>query len=206
MERVQSLFIFSHPFPDLCGKEVTGNYSFAHYSLFVSIHDDHPSIYPPSILLTSLPLFQQSFFQSIETNTNTCFQQVHFAVQSLEMIGFFDDETNLARYNVNKQHIIDWVYQLQIMGQDGPSGIGTGFQGGTFLGNPSTSNQTISDADTDTDADTDMDTSHTYYNQGHIAMTYSAISTLITLGDDCSRLDQEGVVKGLASLQREDGR
>ena len=118
------------------------------------------------------------------------------------MIGFFDDETNLTRYNVNKQHIIDWVYQLQIMDQDGRSGLGTGFQGGTFLGNSSTSNQAI----TDEDKDMDTDTSHAYYNQGHIAMTYSAISTLITLGDDCSRLDQQGVIKGLATLQRKDGR
>ena len=45
-----------------------------------------------------------------------------------------------------------------------------------------------------------------YFDQGHLAMTYTALCTLITLGDDLSRVDKERIIKGLTQLQREDGR
>ena len=40
---------------------------------------------------------------------------MHFAVQSLDLLGFFDNDDNLVQYNINKQHIIDWIYRLQTL-------------------------------------------------------------------------------------------
>lgn len=39
----------------------------------------------------------------------------------------------------------------------------------------------------------------------HIAMTYSALASLVTLGDDLSRVDRSGVATELARLRRGDG-
>ena len=46
----------------------------------------------------------------------------------------------------------------------------------------------------------------TIYNYSHIAMTYTALATLITLGDDLSRVDKPAVVKSLKVLQLDNGR
>lgn len=43
------------------------------------------------------------------------------------------------------------------------------------------------------------------YNTGHIAMTYTALCTLLILGDDLSKVDRQAVAYGLKKLQGEDG-
>ncbi len=40
----------------------------------------------------------------------------------------------------------------------------------------------------------------------HITMTYAALVTLLTLGDDLERVDRDGILKGVAALQNHDGR
>jgi len=40
----------------------------------------------------------------------------------------------------------------------------------------------------------------------HITMTYAALVTLLTLGDDLSRVDRRSIMKGLVALQNSDGR
>lgn len=35
-----------------------------------------------------------------------------------------------------------------------------------------------------------------YYQWGHLAMTYASLSTLVTLGDDLSRIDRQDIVAG----------
>lgn len=42
-------------------------------------------------------------------------------------------------------------------------------------------------------------------SQGHIAMTYTAVLTLVALGDDLSRLNKEAVITGIGSLQQPNG-
>ena len=44
------------------------------------------------------------------------------------------------------------------------------------------------------------------YNYSHIAMTYTALATLITLGDDLSRVDKAAVISSLKHLQLDNGR
>lgn len=36
----------------------------------------------------------------------------------------------------------------------------------------------------------------TKYKWGHLAMTYTAIATLVTLGDDLKRLNRKAIIKG----------
>jgi geranylgeranyl transferase type-1 subunit beta len=44
------------------------------------------------------------------------------------------------------------------------------------------------------------------YQCGHIAMTYTALSSLVILGDDLKRVDRDAVIAGVRALQQPDGR
>ena len=44
------------------------------------------------------------------------------------------------------------------------------------------------------------------FDAAHIAMTYTALCTLLILGDDFSRIDRDAIVNGLTYLQKDDGR
>eukprot|EP01032_Pedospumella_encystans_P012288 gene12288-14226_t len=46
---------------------------------------------------------------------------------------------------------------------------------------------------------------HEDYHQGHIAMTYTALMSLTTLGDDLSRVNRAHTLEGLAQLQMPSG-
>lgn len=43
-------------------------------------------------------------------------------------------------------------------------------------------------------------------DEGNLAMTYSALATLVTLEADLADVDGEAIVRALGSLQQEDGR
>ncbi|XP_017858512.1 PREDICTED: geranylgeranyl transferase type-1 subunit beta isoform X1 [Drosophila arizonae] len=43
------------------------------------------------------------------------------------------------------------------------------------------------------------------YQWGHLAITYTSIAVLVTLGDDLSRLNRQSIVRGVAAVQHEDG-
>jgi geranylgeranyl transferase type-1 subunit beta len=102
------------------------------------------------------------------------------------MLGSFDSPQNLTQYSIDKHEIIAWIYSLQTHSHAQEPGI-AGFKVGTFLSNMN-KDECL------------------YHNQGHLAMTYSALCTLITLGDDLERVDKKGIVKGLQYPQREGGR
>lgn len=44
------------------------------------------------------------------------------------------------------------------------------------------------------------------YDSGHIAMTYTALSSLLILGDDLSLVNKDACLAGLRALQLPDGR
>ena len=44
------------------------------------------------------------------------------------------------------------------------------------------------------------------YEDGHIAMTYTALCCLLILGDDLSRVNREAIIAGLRSVQLNNGR
>ena len=43
------------------------------------------------------------------------------------------------------------------------------------------------------------------YDSGHVAMTYTALCSLIILGDDLNRVDKQAIAYGLKNLQLQDG-
>lgn len=40
------------------------------------------------------------------------------------------------------------------------------------------------------------------YRWGHLAITYTALATLITLGDDLSRVDRKAIVDGKSNFNK----
>lgn len=44
------------------------------------------------------------------------------------------------------------------------------------------------------------------FDSGHIANTYTALLTLLILGDNLSRVNKKAIATGLMSLQQDDGR
>lgn len=48
--------------------------------------------------------------------------------------------------------------------------------------------------------------SYDHILSSHVTMTFAALVTLLTLGDDLSRVNRTGVLQGVQSLQNEDGR
>ena len=79
---------------------------------------------------------------------------------------------------VDASHVIEWIYSLQQ--------VSGGFCGSPFVGN-------------------DITDEHHPYAHSHIAMTYTALASLVALGDDLSRVDKEAVISNLRGLQRENG-
>ena len=77
---------------------------------------------------------------------------------------------------VNQRQVIDWIYSLQVQG---------GFCGGSFCGG--------------------AQQQHGYTNS-HIAMTYTALATLVALGDhDLSHVDKKSILLSLKQLQCPNG-
>lgn len=111
------------------------------------------------------------------------------------MLGVWQDEGMQAKLGIDKQAIVDWIYNLQITSKDGDAPEKVGFLGGTFLGD------TFATADENDSPSNAVNN----YHYGHIAMTYTAICTLSALGDDFTRLDKDGILHALKMLQLEDG-
>jgi len=143
----------------------------------------------------------------LDTNRLTL---AHFAVHALDLLGVVwedeDDEdggesNNGNKLGLNRRGIVEWIYSLLVVSSQCRDGdddeeeeeeedVGTtsrvvcGFKGGTFLG----------------------DDPPKAYDQGHIAMTYTALCTLRALGDDWGRrVDRKGVARSLRQFQRLDG-
>jgi geranylgeranyl transferase type-1 subunit beta len=124
-------------------------------------------------------------YSKLDTNRLTL---AHFGVHALDMLGVWEDEAMQTSLGLEKRAIIDWIYAMQVPAKkEYPSQAG--FKGGSFLGG--------SFEDT---ADQPWQ-----YNHGHIAMNYTALATLRTLGDDWSRLDRKGILEALKGLQLTDG-
>ncbi|CAB3384577.1 Hypothetical predicted protein [Cloeon dipterum] len=104
-----------------------------------------------------------------------------FAISGLDILN--------ALESCNAQHrqdMIEWIYSLQIQPDDDEeSWSRCGFMGScTFKLQSKESRE---------------------YQHSHIAMTYTALSSLIILGDDLSRVNRPAVIRGVRALQQPDG-
>ncbi|RWS13653.1 geranylgeranyl transferase type-1 subunit beta-like protein [Dinothrombium tinctorium] len=83
-----------------------------------------------------------------------------------------------ALLNEERRAIIDWIYSMQI-----PPNEGIGKRG--FRGSSANSGDP--------------------YDFGHLTMIYSALASLIILGDDLKRINRQAIVEAIKELQLEDG-
>lgn len=110
---------------------------------------------------------------------------LYFCVIGLDILGALDRIEN-------KEEIIEFVYSMQLTSPNICLPC-RGFVGSNYLCH----NTVLCD-----------DNYCLFYLetlQSHLAMTYSALCILITLGDDLSRIDKENIINGMASLQQYDG-
>ena len=116
-----------------------------------------------------------------------------FAISGLDVL----DSLNLIEKQ--KQDIVNWVYQFQIISDHtGDGSERCGFRGSLAA---------TQSLDNDTGAKQLRGSrSHHVLDTSHITMTYSAINTLLILGDDLTRLDKKGILAGVKALQLENGR
>ncbi|XP_040277577.1 geranylgeranyl transferase type-1 subunit beta [Bufo bufo] len=118
---------------------------------------------------------------SLETSRLTI---AFFALSGLDMLE--------SLHVVDKAEIIEWIYSLQVLPTEDKSNLDRcGFRGSSCLGlpfNPSKGHGIYHP-----------------YDSGHIAMTYTALSSLLILGDDLSRVHKEACLAGLRALQLPDG-
>lgn len=89
-----------------------------------------------------------------------------------------------------RQEICDWIYSHQVIpSADSKYNCG-GFQGSATI-------NVVNSASNKCESEK--------YKWGHLAMTYTGIAVLITLGDDLSRLNRRAIVDGVAAVQQPDG-
>ncbi|XP_002037876.2 geranylgeranyl transferase type-1 subunit beta isoform X1 [Drosophila sechellia] len=89
-----------------------------------------------------------------------------------------------------RQDIIDWIYGGLVVPRDNEKKCG-GFMGCRAMV-PKTEDAEILEC-------------MRKYQWGHLAMTYTSLAVLVTLGDDLSRLDRKSIVDGVAAVQKPEG-
>lgn len=116
---------------------------------------------------------------------------IYFAILGLDLINELE--------TVNKQQIVDYIYAMQVKCLLPEFSGQSGFIGSPYLGQPFSVDGIIYSEIYPCECQ------RIYYMQGHIAMTYSALSALTALGDDLSRVNRRAIVSGLQTLQQSNG-
>ncbi|XP_033750629.1 geranylgeranyl transferase type-1 subunit beta-like [Pecten maximus] len=122
-------------------------------------------------------------YSSLDSNRMTI---AFFALSGLDMLN------SLHVIEKDKKEIIDWIYSLQLLPTEDDSNLSQcGFRGSTTNRNA---------------FDTEKARLHPIQlDSGHIAMTYTALASLLILGDDLSKVNKRAIAAGLQALQQEDG-
>jgi len=124
-------------------------------------------------------------YTSQDTNRVTL---IHFVIGSLDLLDQMD--------KVDKKRIVDFIYAMQVLpDKDNEDKYiqNCGFRGGSWFGKSF-----------DSTCDTSKNIGN-FYDQSHIAMTYTAICILLMCDDDLSRLNKSAIAKALHKLQQADG-
>ncbi|XP_032595268.1 geranylgeranyl transferase type-1 subunit beta isoform X2 [Drosophila grimshawi] len=121
----------------------------------------------------------------LSSHDNTRSTIVFFAVCGLDVL----NSLHLITPQLRKD-IIDWTYGGLVIPRDNEK------QQAGFMGCRAMLPQT---------EDVEVLECMRKYQWGHLAMTYTSIAVLVTLGDDLSRLDRQTIVDGVAAVQHADG-
>ncbi|KAF9121823.1 Geranylgeranyl transferase type-1 subunit beta [Mortierella sp. 14UC] len=122
-----------------------------------------------------------------------------FVLGGLELLGCLEESVSEA----NRIAWIEWIYsQQRVPSKDLPAedddalyGFGGPFSGLAFQDNASGRQNLGCECDSHT----------TPYDTAHLTMTYTALLSLIILGDDLSRVAREPIIRSLKKLQQSDG-
>ena len=119
-------------------------------------------------------------YLSLDTSRMTA---LYFCVVGLDILGELENELKADE----RAAMIDWIYGLQV--DDGGHG---GFRGSGWAGGPLGAGRAAAAPAHDLD-------------RPHLAMTYTALATLLTLGDDLGRVDGAAVARGVGRAAAGDG-
>lgn len=107
----------------------------------------------------------------------------YFAVAGLDVLNELDKLPH------TKQALIDWIYMHQITEKLSEVELGIcGFRGSSTLLSNENKNQQTNE-----------------YDCSHVTMTFSALNTLVTLGDDLELVNKKTILESLKVLQLADG-
>ncbi|XP_019855708.1 PREDICTED: geranylgeranyl transferase type-1 subunit beta-like isoform X2 [Amphimedon queenslandica] len=122
--------------------------------------------------------------QSLDANRMTILFFCLSGLDVLDNLSVIDDQRG--------SEIIEWIYSQQVLpDQSDESSLSKcGFRGSSFLGVPH---------------DNSKSPVSYPYDCSHIAMTYTALSCLLILGDNLSRINKPAVLTGIKALQQPDG-
>jgi len=169
-------------------------------------HRDAHTRYFKSMLLNVLP----SAYQEIDSSRMTV---LYFSLVGLDILGVIDELDC-------KEGIIEFIYRLQIdrtvatVTGDIYSDVdvgSSGFIGGSFLNSHlcaacspvSTSQYCSPTSDSIADRIRRVNITESCeladFHQGHLAMTYTSLVSLITLGDDLRRVNRTAIIAGDSS-------
>jgi len=124
-------------------------------------------------------------YQSLDPNRLTL---LYFILSGLDVLNAINKLDN------RKENIINWIYSLQVLPDPADSDkyiANCGFRPGPSFGHKYDVNN--------------VGKPLYRFDQGNVAMTFSALNSLKILGDDFSRVNKKGIMGGLKKLQRSDG-
>ncbi|KAL0870613.1 hypothetical protein ABMA27_005573 [Loxostege sticticalis] len=119
---------------------------------------------------------------SLSSHDTTRVTIAYFSVCGLDVLG------SISSINLElRQRIVDWIYQLQVHPNKESGDMSScGFQGSSTI-------------------NIDLGAANSHYRCGHLAMTYTGLCILLTLGDDLSRINRKALVEGVKALQTDEG-
>ncbi len=138
---------------------------------------------------------------------------VFFALSGLDVLNSLDATLPLKE----KEDIINWIYAQQILpdGEDEDREMSCcGFRGSSFIGAPFCPNKVGNNCffvcmcmciNFSFFFQTTPCPNRIPYDTGHVAMSYTALSCLLILGDDLSRVYRPSILAGVKRLQLPNG-
>jgi len=123
-------------------------------------------------------------YQSQDSNRVTL---AYFVFGAMDLLNIIDHP------KLKKQDVIDWIYSLQILpGKDREKNKHNfGFRGSNFFVTPQD--------------DSACECTPHIHDKSHVAMSFVAISILLMMGDDLSRIDTKSVIASLPFIQQPNG-